>query len=400
MLQRKGYSEEEEEEWVTNHSQGWIAWTIWVLHWHDPYIFVSYARLDKSFVYNALQIFHDAKVNVWYDEGIPPRRVGGGDCSGYQKSSLLSFSMSPQAVSSRFVRNEINYAVSLDKNILHLPEETCCLNTFACNLTSHWGNGSGLASKSMHGDSDPDQVRKKMGIGRIQDGWFRISRALILASNYGVIGAGYAFSRYPPWLKIRKRLKAKMILCLHPPQEIEDEGCMASNLEPSPDPNIRGEPGIHGLFALRLMRILRPRAFKEFLKIHTLVLYVDSTRRDFIWVPYAEEQRVVKVTQGFWMGKYPVTQEVYPDNHGNESKFCWKITEGHEDNLPVNNVSWLDAVSFCKALLFLPAIIIFFPKQWISVAYWSGVGICVPCRIDHKLLFWGWSKWIAYSWMV
>ena len=35
---------------------------------HDPYIFVSYARLDKSFVYNTLQIFHDAKVNIWYDE--------------------------------------------------------------------------------------------------------------------------------------------------------------------------------------------------------------------------------------------------------------------------------------------------------------------------------------------
>ena len=30
-----------------------------------------------------------------------------------------------------------------------------------------------------------------------------------------------------------------------------------------------------------------------------------------IWVPYAEEQRLVQVKNGFWMGKYPVTQEIY-----------------------------------------------------------------------------------------
>ena len=68
-----------------------------------------------------------------------------------------------------------------------------------------------------------------------------------------------------------------------------------------------------------------------------------------IWVPYAEEQRVVKVTQGFWMGKYPVTQEVYQSIMGMNPSSA-EIRRKDEDNLPVNNVSWLDAVSFCKAL--------------------------------------------------
>ena len=92
----------------------------------DPYIFVSYARLDKSFVYNTLQIFHDAKVNVWYDEGIPPSTEWVEEIAqAIKKSSLFVLFMSPQAVSSRFVRNEINYAVSLDKNILTIYlEET------------------------------------------------------------------------------------------------------------------------------------------------------------------------------------------------------------------------------------------------------------------------------------
>ena len=72
-----------------------------------------------------------------------------------------------------------------------------------------------------------------------------------------------------------------------------------------------------------------------------------------IWVPYAEEQRVVKVTQGFWMAKYPVTQEVYQSIMGMNPSSAESLTEGTEENLPVNNVSWLDAVSFCKALTIL-----------------------------------------------
>ena len=56
---------------------------------NDPYIFVSYARLDKSFVYNTLQIFHDAKVNVGTMRDTSLDRVGGGDCSGYQE--IISF---------------------------------------------------------------------------------------------------------------------------------------------------------------------------------------------------------------------------------------------------------------------------------------------------------------------
>ena len=86
---------------------------------HDPYIFVSYARLDKSFVYSTLQVFNDAEVNIWYDEGIPPSTEWVEEIAqAIKKSSLFVLFMSPQAVSSRFVRNEINYAVSLDKNIL------------------------------------------------------------------------------------------------------------------------------------------------------------------------------------------------------------------------------------------------------------------------------------------
>ena len=38
----------------------------------DPYIFVSYAHRDKESVYSTLKYLYDQKINIWYDEGIPP----------------------------------------------------------------------------------------------------------------------------------------------------------------------------------------------------------------------------------------------------------------------------------------------------------------------------------------
>ena len=34
----------------------------------ESYIFVSYAHLDKSSVYDAIRMFNDASINIWYDD--------------------------------------------------------------------------------------------------------------------------------------------------------------------------------------------------------------------------------------------------------------------------------------------------------------------------------------------
>ena len=73
----------------------------------DPYIVVSYAHIDKAFVYNTLRYINDSKVNVWYDEGIQPSTEWVEEIAqAIKKSSLFVLFMSPSAVVSRFVRNE------------------------------------------------------------------------------------------------------------------------------------------------------------------------------------------------------------------------------------------------------------------------------------------------------
>ncbi len=58
-----------------------------------------------------------------------------------------------------------------------------------------------------------------------------------------------------------------------------------------------------------------------------------------------EHQHQVTLTQGYWMGKYEVTQEQYEAVMGaaNPSEFVGK-------KLPVQNVSWDDAMEFCTQL--------------------------------------------------
>jgi formylglycine-generating enzyme required for sulfatase activity len=69
-----------------------------------------------------------------------------------------------------------------------------------------------------------------------------------------------------------------------------------------------------------------------------------------VWVPYANEARSVDMHEGFWMGQHLVTQESYTSVMGQNPSHIDDGEGFFRENLPVNNVSWLDAVSFCKAM--------------------------------------------------
>jgi formylglycine-generating enzyme required for sulfatase activity len=72
---------------------------------------------------------------------------------------------------------------------------------------------------------------------------------------------------------------------------------------------------------------------------------------ELIWCPpggyvrgEGDKAHQVILTKGFYLGKYEVTQEQYEKLMGsNPSKF-------KGDNLPVEHISWNDAVAFCEAL--------------------------------------------------
>ena len=72
-----------------------------------------------------------------------------------------------------------------------------------------------------------------------------------------------------------------------------------------------------------------------------------------ILVPYSDERRLVHVRDGFWLGEYVITQSVYTKIMGSNPSFSDLALGENSENYPVNNISWLDAVSFCRALTML-----------------------------------------------
>jgi hypothetical protein len=84
-----------------------------------PYIFASYAHEDMREVFGLIRKLNSARYRLWYDEGIEP----GNEWPEVVGKAVLCCSqfmvfMSPAAIESRNVRNEINLASADGKSIL------------------------------------------------------------------------------------------------------------------------------------------------------------------------------------------------------------------------------------------------------------------------------------------
>ena len=83
------------------------------------YVFISYAHKDSDKVLSILSAMQSRGLNLWYDEGIEagtewPEYIG----ERLKGASVVIAFMSPYAAASVNCRNEINYALSLGKDML------------------------------------------------------------------------------------------------------------------------------------------------------------------------------------------------------------------------------------------------------------------------------------------
>jgi hypothetical protein len=84
-----------------------------------PYAFVSYCHSDGESVYREIRRLYRQGYPIWYDEGIQPASEWPEDvASALCGCSVLLAFLSPRAVASRNVRNEIHFALKLNKPIL------------------------------------------------------------------------------------------------------------------------------------------------------------------------------------------------------------------------------------------------------------------------------------------
>lgn len=91
----------------------------------EDYIFVSYAHKDKSIVFNEIQLLNQAGFRIWYDEGIQPGTHWDDEIAkAIQKAFYFISFISPKAIQSKNVTDEIKYALKNKKPFLaiHIEE--------------------------------------------------------------------------------------------------------------------------------------------------------------------------------------------------------------------------------------------------------------------------------------
>lgn len=104
----------------------------------NNYIFVSYAHIDAPKVLPIIDVLNERGFRVWYDAGIE----AGTEWPEYieerlKKASVILVFMTPNAIESKNCRNEINFALDLDKEILVVYlEDTTLIKGMRLQLNS------------------------------------------------------------------------------------------------------------------------------------------------------------------------------------------------------------------------------------------------------------------------
>ena len=93
----------------------------------EPYVFISYARLDSERVFAEIKRFNEAGFHVWYDEGIAPgNEWSDAIAEALSNCSVFVVFLTPTSAPRENVLNEIDFALNEQKPFLaiHLDETT------------------------------------------------------------------------------------------------------------------------------------------------------------------------------------------------------------------------------------------------------------------------------------
>jgi formylglycine-generating enzyme required for sulfatase activity len=77
---------------------------------------------------------------------------------------------------------------------------------------------------------------------------------------------------------------------------------------------------------------------------------MGASQRELGWQHYEGPIHSIEITRGFYLGAYPVTQEQYQKVMGTNPSRFHKVGGCDTRLFPVENVSWEEAVTFCRKL--------------------------------------------------
>jgi formylglycine-generating enzyme required for sulfatase activity len=312
-----------------------------------PSIFISYAHADKVVVFDAIRQLHLKGANIWYDEGIQAAGEWVEEIAHAIKDSVLFLVfISPRSIDSRYVRQEIGYASSLNKEILTVFVEDTALPAGLSLILQQFQSLS-LSEKSWKTRA-LKAIFERMENSSLED-FNPTSEEDSEEVDHGEI-------LWRSWEKARgqqiRRFDCKREQIAQTLPSVSKSEETKPEVKPKTESVMRHPTTTHVEVASP-SPIVEQEAKENFNDPTIGMLSWIPHGELSIAVPYSEEHKVVHVKNGFWMSQTLITQESYEMVMGINPSFFDVEFGKHEAYLPVNNVSWLDAVSFCKALTIL-----------------------------------------------
>jgi formylglycine-generating enzyme required for sulfatase activity len=305
--------------------------------------------------------FHEAKLNLWFDDGIPPAEEWQNEIAHkIMGSHMFAVFLSPSACASSHVNREIQFALSENKPMLPIfleeisltPSLKLCLQQFqSCFYYKiGWQKKAIKVMRKVLAKADSQEQNRHFTKGK--------------SSGEEVLDEGEAL-----W-KIMEQVFTTQV------NRYSRQKAKSPSIEAKEKEN---KAGVHPVKPPPQLISAKPKPLSAQQTRHPFAVSVivdepenkiqqdkpplsDSYVGDLSWipsgkitvrVPYSSDVRIVHVRNDFWMSQLLITQEVYTQVMGaNPSDVD---TDGGSEvfNLPVNRVSWLDAVEFCKALTVL-----------------------------------------------
>lgn len=121
--------------WLSDKQKGF---GLMIYTGNNDYIFISYAHKDSQKVLPILDVLNERGFRIWYDAGIE----AGTEWPAYieehlNNASVVLVFMTPNTIESRNCRNEINFALELNKEVLVIYlEDTPLLKGMRLQLNS------------------------------------------------------------------------------------------------------------------------------------------------------------------------------------------------------------------------------------------------------------------------
>ena len=296
----------------------------------QPYIFISYAHKDSEQVFQEISKLNDAGYKIWYDEGIEastewPEEIANAvlGCSAF-----LVF-VSPRSTASVNCRNEINLALNEDKPFLAVHLEDSALPP---GLRLRMGDLQAILKYKIPEDMYVKKLRQTLDqlLGK------KKRKSDTLKTNLATSGAPTRATNSSPAERPWKRkltLAIMLVLVI---------GCLGMGyffFAEDNESNAESE--------MKFFTVGQPWK-------------VPSINAEMIWckpgrfqmgspdseVGRKEDEilREISLTEGFFLGKYEVTQRQWSTlMDSTPSKFVGQ-------DRPVEQVNWYHAAEFCKKL--------------------------------------------------